>query len=93
MNISYTDNARADLETAFLWYEEQRHRLGHEFLDCVELVIKNIRQMPEGFAVHHESFHRALISRFPFAIFYTIEETEIIIHAIFDTRQDPAKLP
>ena len=93
MKVSYTDTARADLETAFLWYEKQRHELGHEFLDCVELAIENILQMPKSYAVHHESFHRALIDRFPFAIFYTIEDDEIIIHAVFDTRQDPQKLP
>lgn len=93
MKLSYTDRARADLETAFIWYEQQRHRLGHEFLDCVEMVIAQIEDMPKVYNIYHEQFRRALLKRFPFAVFYTIEKTEIIIHAIFDTRQNPAKLP
>ncbi len=93
MKISYTNRAREELETAFLWYEDQQAQLGRGFLDCVELVLMEIREMPKRFPVLHGSFHRALLSRFPFAVFYTIEEREIIIHAVFDTRQNPAKLP
>lgn len=45
------------------------------------------------FAKHHEHFRRALVRRFPFSVFYTIEDKEIVVHAIFDNRQDPEKLP
>ena len=93
MNLRYTDRARADLEIAFLWYEEQRYGLGLEFLDCVEAAIETISQMPRLYAKHHRNFRRALVRRFPFSIFYTIEENSIIIHAVFDNRQDPDRLP
>ena len=35
----------------------------------------------------------AVTRRFPFSIFYTIEPDEIIIHSVFDNRQDPKKKP
>jgi len=41
----------------------------------------------------YSSFRRCTIRRFPFSIFYTIEEDIIVIHAIFDNRQDPVDLP
>ena len=93
MNLRYTDNAREDLKIAFSWYEEQRHGLGLDFLDCVEATIETIVQMPKLYAIHHKIFRRALVRRFPFSVFYTIEDETIIVHAVFDNRQDPARLP
>ncbi len=93
MKLRYTDRAKEELDIAFGWYEGQRRRLGFEFLDCVEATIEAILQMPKMYTRHHHNFRRALIRRFPFAVFYTIEENEIVVHAIFDNRQDPVKLP
>ena len=93
MRLRYTSRARNDLDIAFEWYEEQRRGLGFDFLDCVEAAIEIIQQMPKLYARHHEHFRRTLVRRFPFSIFYTIEEKEIVVHAIFDNRQDPVRLP
>ena len=93
MNLRYTDRAKVDLEIAFNWYEEQRQGLGFEFLNCIEAVIKMIIHMPEMYAVQYADFRRAMVRRFPFSIFYTVEKNEIVVHAFFDNRQDPAKLP
>jgi len=93
MRIRYTSRAGNDLDIAFEWYEGQRRGLGFDFLDCVEVTIETIQQMPKLYAEHHEHFRRALVRRFPFSIFYTIEGKEIIVHAIFDNRQDPILLP
>lgn len=93
MNLRYTGRARTDLELAFSWYEEQRYGLGLEFLDCVEAAIETIIQMPRLHAKHHAGFRRALVRRFPFSIFYTIEKNTIVVHAVFDNRQDPSRLP
>jgi len=93
MKVRYTDRAKDDLEIPFEWYEDQRHGLGFEFLDCVEAVIETILQTPKLFTKHHDNFRRALVRRFPFSVFYTIEKEEIVVHAIFDNRRDPARLP
>jgi plasmid stabilization system protein ParE len=93
MRLRYTEQARTDLNIAFEWYEQQRRGLGFEFLDCVEAVIETIQSMPKLYAHHHDHFRRALIRRFPFSIFYTIEKQELVVHAIFDNRQDPTRLP
>ncbi len=92
MRLLYTVRAKHDLDVAFTWYEEQRRGLGFEFLDCVEALIETILYMPSaGFSYHQ--FKRALVRRFPFSVFYTIEDDQLIIHAVFDNRQDPDKLP
>ena len=93
MKVRYTDRAKDDLEISFEWYEGQRYGLGFEFLDCVEAVVETIHQMPKLYTKHHDNFRRALVRRFPFSVFYTIEKEEIVVHAIFDNRRDPARLP
>lgn len=93
MRLRYTDRAKNDLDITFEWYEDQRRGLGFEFLDCVEAAIESIQKMPKLYAIQHDHFRRALVRRFPFSIFYTIEKIEIVVHAIFDNRQDPARLP
>lgn len=93
MKLCYTYRAKEDLEIAFAWYEDQRYGLGFEFLDCVEAAIETILQMPKLYARHHADFRRTLVRRFPFSIFYTLEKEEIVVHAVFDNRQDPARVP
>jgi len=93
MNLQYTDGSKVDVELAFAWYEKQRRGLGFEFLDCVENGLKSILENPEKYQLKHSSFRGCVIRRFPFSIFYTIEKTEIVVHSVFDDRQDPETKP
>ncbi len=93
MKLSYTDRAKDDLELAFVWYERQRRGLGFEFLDCVENAVKSILENPERHRIHYSIFKGCVIRRFPFSVFYTVEDAEIVVHSVFDNRQDPEKRP
>ncbi len=92
MRLRYTDRSENDLESAFEWYEMQRRGLGFEFLDCVEAALQNIISNPEMYQIRYSCFRGCVIRRFPFSIFYTIEPDEIVIHSVFDNRQDTVKL-
>ncbi len=93
MILRYTERSKVDIDLTFEWYEKQRRGLGFEFLDCVEVSLKNILTFPEMYEQIYSSFRRCVVRRFPFSIFYTIEGDEIVIHSIFDNRQDPKKRP
>ena len=93
MKLRYTDRAKSDLELAFAWYERQRRGLGFDFLDCVEIGVKSIMENPEIYRIHYSIFKGCVIRRFPFSVFYTVEDTEIVVHSVFDNRQDPEKRP
>jgi plasmid stabilization system protein ParE len=93
MKLRYTDRSKEDVELAFAWYERQRKGLGFEFLDCVEVSLQNIMNNPKMYQIRYVYFRGCPIRRFPFSIFYTIEGDEIIIHSVFDNRQDPKKRP
>lgn len=93
MILRYTDRSKDDVELAFAWYEKQRRGLGFEFLGCVEASLKSILSFPEMYEKIYSCFRRCVVRRFPFSVFYTIEENEIVIHSVFDNRQDPKKRP
>ncbi|MFP4333507.1 MAG: type II toxin-antitoxin system RelE/ParE family toxin [Campylobacterales bacterium] len=93
MNLNYTDRAKEDVEISFEWYEKQRKGLGFEFLDCLEVGIKKIINNPEAYGICYSSFRRFLIRRFPFSVYYTIEQDGIVVHSVFDNRQHPRKRP
>ena len=62
--------AQQDVDEAYRWYEDRRSGLGEEFLGCVDACIQAICRMPELHAKVHEEYRRALVRRFPYAIFY-----------------------
>jgi len=93
MKLYYTHRAKQDVELAFLWYEKQRKGLGHDFLACMDAMLGNIIEFPEMYSASYKNFRRALLRKFPFSVFYTIEKNDIILHAVFDNRQSPLKRP
>jgi len=93
VKLRYTSRARRDLELAFIWYERQRRGLGFEFLDCVENSIHSILENPAKFRILYGDIRGRVIRRFPFSIFYSIEQQALVVHAVFDNRRDPDRRP
>ena len=93
MKLRYTDRVIDELNLVFAWYEQQRRGLGFDFLDCIEAALQNIIKSPEIYQIRYSNFRSCVIRRFPFSIFYTIESDEIIVHSVFDNRQNPEKRP
>jgi len=83
--------AELDIADACLWYENRRAGLGDEFLSAIDASMERIRRQPEVFPVVHEAYRRALVRRFPYAIFFEFEGVSIAVYALFHTARDPAK--
>jgi len=83
--------AKADLLDTFQWYQEQRQGLGYDFKLCVDEVISKIQKNP---LIHKKVFHnvrRSVIKRFPFGLFYIVEDNTIIVLAVSHARRDPRR--
>ncbi len=83
--------AERDISEAYGWYEERRPGLGEEFLSCVDACIQAICRMPKLHAKVHEDYRRALVRRFPYAIFYEYVEGTVTVYCTFHTSRDPEK--
>jgi plasmid stabilization system protein ParE len=47
--------------------------------------------MPELHRKVHEDYRRALVRRFPYAVFYEYTRETVTIYAVFHTSRDPEK--
>ena len=80
------------MQQAYTWYEDQRPGLGGDFLLCVEAVLDAIGENPLRFPTTHKRIKRALVRRFPYAIFYIIDDESISVLACFHCKRKPKKL-
>jgi len=78
-------------ETAFEWYEREQVGLGFEFLDELRAAYNRLISYPLAYQVQRLGIRRALTRRFPYAVFYCIEEEVIVILAVLHTARDPAE--
>ena len=84
--------AESDLNKAFQWYEVQSPGLGLEFLRCVDDSFDVIQQNPLLYQKIYKDIRRSLTHRFPYGIFYIIDETKIIVLAVLHAKRDPGHL-
>jgi len=83
--------AAADIDEAFLWYEGQRPRLGHDFLSAAQSVIDAVADHPFRHPVVRRNTRRALLRRFPYAIYYRVYEDIVVVVACMHGRRDPKR--
>jgi toxin ParE1/3/4 len=91
MQIVIRPAAAADIEDAFVWYEQQRLGLGSEFLKIVDGALMAIQRAPQLCPVIHRNTRRALLRRFPYGIYYRIYPELIVVVACMHGRRDPRR--
>ncbi|MBM4033157.1 MAG: type II toxin-antitoxin system RelE/ParE family toxin [Planctomycetes bacterium] len=87
--LVFAPETEADIAEAHAWYEGRRAGLGEEFLSCVDACIESIRRTPKLHATIHAGYRRALIRRFPYAVFYEHTETTLTIYGVLHTSRSP----
>ena len=81
----------ADVEAAFDWYEGEQEGLGREFVDELRAVYLRIVDGPLKYAELRSGIRRALTRRFPYAIYFSIDETVVVVLAVLHAARDPAE--
>ncbi len=84
---------KEDLIAGFDWYESLQPGLGEAFLTSVEAILSSIGLYPEIYAVIYGEVRRAIIPRFPFAIFYIVEAERTVALRLLHTARDPRVWP
>jgi hypothetical protein len=92
MKLKILDQAEADLIEGFHFYETQQIGIGKYFLANLYADIESLRLFGGIHLKPYKNYHRLLSKRFPFAVFYTVDDETVFIHAIVDCRRDPAWL-
>jgi hypothetical protein len=90
MKVEVLDLAKDDLVQGYRYYENKEPGLGMYFLDSLFSDIDSLSIFGGIHRVAYKHFHRALSKRFPFAIFYTVEQDIVRVRSVVDCRKDPS---
>lgn len=88
--VVFRPQAEDDAVAVHAWYESRRAGLGSEFGQAVETLIARIADNPFQYQRVHGDTRRAVLSRFPYAIYFRPTNDDIVVLAIHG-RQHPSR--
>ena|SRR5687768_15533018 len=91
MRIKLSAEAAEEMLDSVTWYDQREPGLGAEFLAACNHAFAEIAMDPARNLCVGRGFHRYLMRRFPFAIFYELQGDALIIAAIFHGARDAQK--
>ncbi len=72
-----------------LWYEEKAVGPGEEFVRIFYACCSDLTRNPMICQKVHGEFRRRLLRRFPYAIYFRVEEDLVIVFGLFHCARDP----
>jgi plasmid stabilization system protein ParE len=89
--VVLSKDAVNDIEGARAFYDRQETGLGHYFVSCL---VSDIESLAFFAGIHSVWFghHRMLAKRFPFSIYYDLQEELVVVVAVLDMRRDPSAI-
>jgi plasmid stabilization system protein ParE len=83
--------AETELLDARDWYEAQRPGLGEAFATEIDQALARIVEAPLAFPRVHGETGRALLRRFPYAIYFHAMPDEVVVLAVIHGRRHPGR--
>jgi toxin ParE1/3/4 len=81
--------AKLELDDAISWYESRREGLGQNFSVAIEQQLERIASSPNQFGSVRGTVRRAVLPRFPYSIYFVVEDLRIVVLAIFHAKAFP----
>ena len=88
--VSFRPEAEVEVIETRDWYEDRRHGLGGEFRAALEQTIDRILANPLTHPRVHGETRRAIVQRFPYAVYFRVADEEIVVLAVHG-RQHPRR--
>jgi plasmid stabilization system protein ParE len=90
LEVVFRPQAEDEVIEAREWYEARRAGLGREFGQEVDSLIARIVGNPVAFPRVHNETRRAVLSRFPYAIYFRVSPHAVVVLAVHG-RQHPSR--
>lgn len=84
------DDAEADIEDVFGWYETRSVGLGTRFMQALDEAFTALRFMPEMYPAVHQSLRRVLLNRFPYVVYHRIDGESVEIVGVLHAKREPS---
>jgi toxin ParE1/3/4 len=83
--------ANEDLLEARAWYDNIRPKLGERFALAVQATVEAMVERALQYPIVYRSIRRAGVRRFPYGIFFQVQEHRIVVIACFHGRRNPRR--
>jgi len=80
-------DARAHLTSAVRWYQDKEANLAFRFRAEAKITLRRIAQNPYQFPVIHLEIRRALMTRFPYSVYFSLNQDNIFVIAVGHQRR------
>jgi plasmid stabilization system protein ParE len=87
--VIFTQAARAELIKAQDWYESEASGLGRRFRQAIDALAERMSANPRQFPIVLKNVRRALLRRFPYSLFFLVEDETVLVIACFHASRDP----
>ena len=87
--IIFINKASDELHAAVKYYNKERPGLGFEFANEIRSTLSRMRLHPEIWVEIDSGIRRCIVKRFPYAILYLYENSQIVIIAVMHMKKKP----
>lgn len=87
--LLYLPEVEEDAVAGYLWYQGKSPGLGEEFLRMFYACSSELLRNPMLYPKVYNEFKRRLLRRFPYAIYYVVEDDRIVVFGLFHCARDP----
>ena len=79
---------RADIQSAYDWYQSKQPGLGEEFIEDFRRAYQRLRQSPEFYSVRFSNIRRLNLERFPYGLIYVLNPDQIQVLGLLHASRD-----
>lgn len=87
--LRFLPEVEDDIISGYIWYEAKSRGLGEDFLRMFYASANEITRNPLLYHKVYLDFCRRLLRRFPYAIYFTVENSQIIVFGLFHCARNP----
>lgn len=87
--VEFTSYAREDIREIALWYRNEQDGLDDRFIFSLKASLDSLIKNPFVYQINFHSVRSMLMKRFPYRIYYLIEEPAILIVGVMHTKRNP----
>ena len=89
-SVGFRAEAAVEASDVRRWYESRRPGLGTEFVEALEHTVARIAENPATFPKVHGTIRRAVLRRFPYAVYFRPTGDTVVVLAVHG-RQHPER--
>jgi len=88
-SVRYKRAAAAEVENAIVWYAKPEINQTSAFVNDLQLTESHLRTHPELYQRVEGDVRRAVLRRFPYSLFFLIEQDQVVVLAFMHQHQRP----